>query len=175
MRGQNSECADRAVAARGAISDTIVSASGYEAGVLVLISYGKDHDRSFPKKWIVAAPSADKLFEAIRFDAAVERLEDFYRLSFESSAKDLLNMFDGNHTVLVDVSSYLGEVMSMMAQMGFLVLNGLMYDLSIPVGLNKSRVRNAAMKPAATIDNGCMLHQEDPFRTFGPSYLLQCG
>jgi|SRR5712671_3597907 len=164
-----SKSASRTSNARSIITDNIdFWDGGQDTGAFVLISTGERMDsRSFKKKWLAAAITADRVYESAKqsnrkFRERMERCEILPLTSFEENAKTLLFMLRADNTAFVDIGCCLAEILAVMAQIGFLKLNGDCYCLCMPIELNKAIVRSAHLKLTATMDE-YFFHPENIF------------
>lgn len=121
-------------------------------------------DAAFYGGWLLEAAKANKLWiEGKRdpvFAKQVERLEVCYFLDFGVMATILLRKLLGLSTMIVALDSEDAETVAMMAGMGFFVLTGERYQMTVPTKLDLATVKRALLDLTETEDSECMFHPE---------------
>jgi hypothetical protein len=132
----------------------------------ILIESPKWGDAAFCGKWLSAAAHAETLWREARkdpeFDNQVERVCVVFIPDFGIGAsvmlRRLLNVY--RTSLLLNLDSETGEECVMMIRMGLFAPFNERYRMSIPSGLNLSKVKEATLTYAETEDEEYALHPE---------------
>jgi len=122
-------------------------------------------DAEFYGKWLLAAAEAQRLCNEalgtdLEFRAQTDRFDFIWHVGF--NALSLMGcLAEKVRTMVITTGIELGEVVAMMAHLGFFVLTGERYQMVLPQQLNSETVRAAALKIVETEDTDFVLHPEN--------------
>ena len=125
-------------------------------------------DAKFYGHWLITAAKAYELLENAKkndaaFRTAIETLEFWQCLDFGIMATVFLSQFVGRkfETFVIDVNDSADLLdFVLMAEMGFFVLTGNRYQMTLPASLDMDKVKQAHLKLARTEDDN-WIHPEE--------------
>lgn len=122
-------------------------------------------DAQFYGGWLLQAAKANEIWvEAKKEPAFAKEIETFqlcYPLDFGKMAGVLLGMFLGQKsTLVVSLETVYPVAVAVMAAMGFFVLTGERYQMTMPTELDLPTVKRAVLALVETEDSEFMFHPE---------------
>jgi hypothetical protein len=137
----------------------------------VLVEGPAPGDAHFLGRWLLAAAESDKLLQDQfkrdpGFKLTIDRIELLYAFSFSPPAIKFTGLLMKNLTSFsVSVFELWGEVFAVMAEIGFFSQTGDRYQMTIPTGITREKIKAALGRLIATQDENDFLH---------PEYLVHC-
>lgn len=134
----------------------------------ILVEGPKWGDAEFYGEWLKAAAKAETLWkEALKnliFEEQVDHLTIIYMPDFSIGATVMVSQLEKNlASFAIQLNGEeveLVDMFVMMVEMGFFVLTGQRYQMTMPAQLNMDVVKKAALKFAQTEDEEFYLHPE---------------
>jgi hypothetical protein len=124
-------------------------------------------DAEFAVNWLQFAIEADRLLQCYfdenpGFRRSIRRLELMGNVEFATAAMAFLGMWlkDTQTFMLHLVDSEWGDVISIMATIGFFMQTGDRYQMTIPMNLKVEKIKDQLIKLAATEDAEYIIHPE---------------